>query len=106
MYTSYQLISLYKTRQNNQLKEGYINDGDSSTNTTLDTVWLVAIGLIAVLDIILVCFGTYYTFKCQAQNKLPVWLAVLLILMLWFPSPIQPLLAVCLTIWGGVAGCN
>lgn len=107
MYASYRLIDAYRSRNGSkQLQETYVNDNDSSTNTTLDTVWLIALALVLLLDLILVGFGTYYALKCQALGKIPLWLTVVLILFLWIPSPIQPFLAVTLTIWGGAAGCQ
>jgi hypothetical protein len=101
MYTSYSLLNRLKRR--NDSVENYVNDG--SGYSTLDTIWLVAIGLAALLDIVLMVFGTYYALKCNGLGKIPLWLTVVLVMLMWVPSPLQPFMVVTMTIWGA-AGCK
>ena len=102
MYASYRLINEYKKKR--KTAENYINNNEGG-NSTLDTVWLITLALVLLLDLILVGFGTYYALLCQSKGKIPLWLTVVLILFLWMPSPIQPFMAVALTIWGAT-GCG
>ena len=104
MYASYRLLQTYRQHAAERQTENYVND--SGTTTTFDTVWLVVLGLALLLDLVLIGFGTYYAIKCQSLGRIPMWLAVVLILLLWMPSPLQPFFAVTMTIWGGATGCG
>lgn len=104
MYTSYRLLQSYKKRSQGTSVESYANN-DSKPKTTLDTIWLISIALLLVLDLILAIFGTYYAIRCRKLGRFPLWLSVVMIILLWIPTPLQPLVAVTMTIWGG-SGCG
>jgi hypothetical protein len=86
-----------KKRQENLL-------GDATENISI--AMLIFIALLVIVEVTLTVFALIFTFKCHSANNIPTWLFVLLLIFLFLPSPIQPMLALVMTIYGSVSKCS
>ena len=108
-YISKTLLERELARAKEQKESFTVSFGDSAngdSDATISIAMLVFIALLVIIEIVLTVFAMIYTFRCHKAGKFPTWLVVLFVIFLLLPTPMQPLLALTLTIYGAVQKCH
>ncbi|MBL4898351.1 MAG: hypothetical protein JKX76_01760 [Colwellia sp.] len=88
-----------------RIKEGYVN-GSTDQMTSLDYTWITIAIIVGIIDLVLMIYATIFTLQCQKSGNIPTWIAVFLLLLIWLPTPMQPIATIGMAIYGGIGGCK